>query len=49
MTALHDKGFDAAEPDEYELPTSEFRMNSRRLGLSSLEKKYEPGARRKAC
>ncbi|MEV0743018.1 endo alpha-1,4 polygalactosaminidase [Streptomyces sp. NPDC050549] len=34
---------------EYELPTTEFCANSRRLKLSSLEKKYELGAWRKAC
>lgn len=34
---------------EYELPTSKFCAQSRKLGLSSLEKKYELGVWRKAC
>ncbi|WP_217544716.1 endo alpha-1,4 polygalactosaminidase [Streptomyces sp. GbtcB6] len=34
---------------EYELPTSRFCAQSRRLRLSSLEKKYELGVWRKAC
>ncbi|MFJ6896363.1 endo alpha-1,4 polygalactosaminidase [Streptomyces hokutonensis] len=34
---------------EYELPTTKFCANSRRLKLSSLQKKYELGAWRKAC
>ncbi|MBC2902573.1 endo alpha-1,4 polygalactosaminidase [Streptomyces cupreus] len=34
---------------EYELPTSRFCPQSRRLGLSSLLKKYELGAWREAC
>ncbi|WP_406434991.1 endo alpha-1,4 polygalactosaminidase [Streptomyces sp. NBC_00631] len=34
---------------EYELPASEFCGRSRKLRLSSLEKKYELGAWRKAC
>ncbi|WP_416967077.1 endo alpha-1,4 polygalactosaminidase [Streptomyces sp. 4F14] len=34
---------------EYELPTSRFCGESKRLRLSSLEKKYELGAWRKAC
>lgn len=34
---------------EYDLPTSRFCADSRRLRLSSLEKKYELGAWRKAC
>ncbi len=34
---------------EYELPTSRFCPESRRLGLSSLLKKYELGVWRKAC
>lgn len=34
---------------EYDLPTSRFCPDSRRLKLSSLEKKYELGAWRKAC
>ncbi|EFE69941.1 endo alpha-1,4 polygalactosaminidase [Streptomyces viridosporus ATCC 14672] len=34
---------------EYELPTDRFCAESRRLGLSSLLKKYELGAWRRAC
>ncbi|WP_340380534.1 endo alpha-1,4 polygalactosaminidase [Streptomyces sp. SS7] len=34
---------------EYELPTGAFCAESRRLGLSSLRKKYELGAWREAC
>ena len=34
---------------EYELPTTEFCANSRRLKLSSLQKKYELGAWRRSC
>ncbi|MEU6421859.1 endo alpha-1,4 polygalactosaminidase [Streptomyces spiralis] len=34
---------------EYELPTGRFCAQSRRLGLSSLLKKYELGAWRRAC
>lgn len=34
---------------EYELPTSEFCADSRRLRLSSLLKKYELGVWREAC
>ncbi|MET7484736.1 endo alpha-1,4 polygalactosaminidase [Streptomyces sp. NPDC005538] len=34
---------------EYDLPTSRFCADSRRLKLSSLQKKYELGAWRKAC
>ncbi|MFF3020550.1 endo alpha-1,4 polygalactosaminidase [Streptomyces sp. NPDC057939] len=34
---------------EYELPADRFCERSRQLGLSSLEKKYELGAWRKAC
>lgn len=34
---------------EYELPTSKFCAESKELKLSSLEKKYELGAWRKAC
>ncbi|MEV5841689.1 endo alpha-1,4 polygalactosaminidase [Streptomyces sp. NPDC048179] len=34
---------------EYELPTSKFCAQSRKLGLSSLEKKYELGVWRKTC
>ncbi|MEU6812109.1 endo alpha-1,4 polygalactosaminidase [Streptomyces sp. NPDC046831] len=34
---------------EYEVPPSRFCAQSRRLGLSSLQKKYELGAWRRAC
>jgi len=34
---------------EYELPTTKFCANSRRLKLSSLQKKYESGAWRRSC
>ena len=34
---------------EYELPTSRFCPQSRRLGLSSLLKRYELGVWREAC
>ncbi|MET9088895.1 endo alpha-1,4 polygalactosaminidase [Streptomyces sp. NPDC004237] len=34
---------------EYELPTGKFCAQSRKLGLSSLEKKYELGVWRKTC